>query len=84
MNNWSAVEARCCLDHVREDRLFAAWRLAASTGLRRGELLGLRWRDVDLHAGRVSVRQTLTTVGSKVASGEPKTAPAGGTSPWMG
>jgi integrase len=51
-----------------------AWRLAASTGLRRGELLGLRWQDVDLDAGRVSIRQTLTTVGNKVAFGEPKTA----------
>src|SRR5829696_844042 len=34
----------------------------------------MRWRDVDLDAGRVSVRQTLTTVGNKVAFGEPKTA----------
>jgi integrase len=74
MRTWTADELRRYLDHVREDRLFPAWRLAASTGLRRGELLGLRWQDVDLDAGRVSVRQTLTTVGNKVAFGEPKTA----------
>ncbi len=74
MRTWTADELRRFLDHVRDDRLFPAWRLAASTGLRRGELLGLRWQDVDLHAGRVSVRQTLTTVGNKVAFGEPKTA----------
>jgi integrase len=74
MRTWTAAELRRFLDHVRDDRLFAAWRLAASTGLRRGELLGLRWRDVDLDAGRVSVGQTLTTVGNKVAFGEPKTA----------
>jgi integrase len=74
MKTWTAAEVRRFLDHVREDRLFPAWRLAASTGLRRGELLGLRWQDVDLDIGRVSVRQTLTTVGNKVAFGEPKTA----------
>jgi integrase len=74
MRTWTADELRRFLDHVRDDRLFAAWRLAASTGLRRGELLGLRWQDVDLDAGLVSVRQTLTTVGNKVAFGEPKTA----------
>jgi integrase len=71
---WTADVLRRFLDHVRDDRLFSAWRLAASTGLRRGELLGLRWQDVDLDAGRVSVRQTLTTVGNKAAFGEPKTA----------
>jgi integrase len=74
MKTWTADELRRFLDRVRDDRLFLAWRLAASTGLRRGELLGLRWQDVDLDAGRVSVRQTPTTVGNKVAFGEPKTA----------
>jgi integrase len=74
MKTWTVADVRRFLDHVQGDRLFPAWRLAASTGLRRGELLGLRWQDVDLDTGRVSVRQTLTTVGNKVAFGEPKTA----------
>jgi integrase len=74
MKTWTVADVRRFLDHVQEDRLFPAWRLAASTGLRRGELLGLRWQDVDLDTGRVSVRQTLTTVGNKVAFGDPKTA----------
>ena len=34
--------------------------LAISTGLRQGELLGLKWADVDLDAGKLSVRRSLT------------------------
>lgn len=73
ITTWTADEVRTFLEHVREDRLFALWRLAATTGMRRGELLGLRWADVNLEARRVSVRQTLTVVNREVAFGEPKT-----------
>lgn len=73
VTTWTAVEVRTFLEHVRDDRLFALWRLAATTGMRRGELLGLRWADVNLDAHRVSVRQTLTVVDGEVAFGEPKT-----------
>lgn len=48
-------------------------RLACSLGLRRGEILGLRWRDVDLKAGLISVRQTRTTVAHRVVEKAPKT-----------
>lgn len=41
------------------DRLEALWTLALATGMRRGELLGLRWRDVDLERGALSVQHTL-------------------------
>jgi integrase len=54
---WSAEQLRTFYASVRQDRLFGLWRLAASTGLRRGELAGLRWTDVDLDAGRVAVTQ---------------------------
>lgn len=40
----------------RDDPLAAYWLLLATTGLRRGEGLGLRWQDVDLEAGTISVR----------------------------
>ena len=41
------------------DRLAAYWTLAATTGARRGELLGLAWDDVDLDAGTATIRQAL-------------------------
>src|SRR5438270_13599425 len=47
---------------IAQDRLFAAIFLAFGTGLRRGELLALRWKDVDVKAGTLHVRQTLVRV----------------------
>jgi integrase len=62
------------LDHVRGDRLFALWRLAATTGMRRGELAGLTWRCADLGAGRASVEQQLIPTRGGVSFGPPKSA----------
>jgi integrase len=50
------------------------WHLAAGTGMRRGEVLGLRWADVDLDRARVAVRRTLVLAGGRVVTSEPKTA----------
>jgi integrase len=50
------------LDLVMTDRLGPPFELLASTGMRRGEGLGLRWEDVDLERGRVSVWQQVTAV----------------------
>lgn len=73
-NAWTATELRRFLDHVQDERLFALWRLAATTGMRRGELAGLAWRWVDLDAGRLAVEQQLVPVKGGVALGPPKTA----------
>ncbi len=73
MKTWSAEELGQFLGAVREHRLGPLFTLLATSGLRRGEALGLRWSDVDLHEGRVSVRQTLLAVNNKVEFGEPKT-----------
>jgi len=70
---WTASELRTFLEHVEGGRLYAAYLLAASTGLRRGELLGLRWRDVDMEAGSLAVVQTLLQVNNKLDFGTPKT-----------
>ena len=69
---WEPEELARFLDHVRGTRLEAAWRLAAMTGMRRGEVLGLRWRDVDLGAARISVRQAVVSVGYAVLQSTPK------------
>ena len=60
--------------HVDDDELYPLWTLAATTGMRRSELLGLRWRDLDLGHSRLSVDQTLVTVKGVPVSGEPKTS----------
>lgn len=59
MQTWTAEQLRAFLEHVRGDRLYAAWRLLATTGMRRGEVLGLTWDNVDLDAARVSIAETL-------------------------
>jgi integrase len=71
---WTAAELRAFLAVVESDRLYALWLLAASTGMRRGEVLGLQWPDVDLARARVAVRRSLVTVGHQVVVSEPKTA----------
>jgi integrase len=67
---WTAEQLTAFLDHVRDDRLYAAWRFAAMTGVRRGELLGLTWPALDLEAARASITETL--IGDRQSS-TPKT-----------
>ncbi|MFD6230428.1 tyrosine-type recombinase/integrase [Streptomyces sp. NPDC060232] len=55
----TAAEARQFLDAARTDRLHALYELALRTGLRKGELLGLRWEDLDLTTGTASIRRSL-------------------------
>lgn len=60
INPLSPEQARAFLEAVRGDRLEALYVLAVHRGLRQGELLGLRWEDVDLEAGKLQVRRTLS------------------------
>ncbi len=55
----TADEARQFLTAARGHRLHALFELALHTGLRKGELLGLRWEDFDLDAGTAAIRRTL-------------------------
>jgi integrase len=71
---WSPDQTRTFLESIAGDRLFAAWLLVATTGMRRGELLGLRWIDVDLDSGGVRIAQARVRAGNRVVAGEPKTA----------
>ena len=61
------------LQAVQGDPLEVPVWLACFLGLRRSEILGLRWRDVDLRSGQISVRWVRTTVGSRVVEKTPKT-----------
>ena len=77
---WTADQLGEFLGDIRnqEPRFYPLARLAAYTGMRRGEVVGLRWQDVDLHAGHLSVRHTITAVGDangggmKLIEGAPK------------
>ncbi|MGH3441851.1 MAG: tyrosine-type recombinase/integrase [Nitriliruptorales bacterium] len=65
---WDAAELGRFVEHVTlndPDRL-AGWLLFVTTGLRRGEVSGLVWPDIDLEAGTVTVRMTLGLVDSKI------------------
>lgn len=71
---WTPAQLAIFLQAAAGDRLAALYVLAASTGMRRAELLGLRWQDVDLDAGAVRIRRTLVTYGAVVVEKEPKTS----------
>jgi integrase len=70
---WTPGELRRFLELTADHHHGALVRVAAMTGLRRGELCGLRWSDVDLDAGLLSVRQTITMAGRRVVTGDVKT-----------
>lgn len=70
---YSSAEIRRLVEVARGDRLEALYVTAVGTGLRQGELLGLAWEDVDLDAGRISVRHELAKVGHRYERVEPKT-----------
>lgn len=70
--SWDSQELAAFLDATKDLRLGPVWRLAAMTGMRSGEILGLRWADVDLDAGRLSIRHALVAVGYDVIESTPK------------
>ncbi|MFD8386483.1 tyrosine-type recombinase/integrase [Streptomyces sp. NPDC059679] len=67
------VAARGLLATVKEDRLYALYLLALTLGLRKGELLGLRWDAVDLEKGELSVTRSLQRIKGELVSAQPKT-----------
>ena len=73
MQTWTAEQASTFLRAAARDRLYAAWLLALACGLRRGELCGLRWSDVDLEQQTLSVvSQRTTDADWQVITKEPK------------
>jgi integrase/predicted RNA-binding Zn-ribbon protein involved in translation (DUF1610 family) len=70
---WSGEQLGAFLRHVADDRLFALWRLLAMTGMRRGEALGLKWDDLDMETGTVTIRRSWIPVNGIPQMSEPKT-----------
>ena len=67
----TAEQVKMLFEAVRGDRLESLYILAVYTGLRQGELLGLKWGDVE--AGTLQVRRTLTTAKGGLVLRAPKT-----------
>jgi integrase len=73
MRPLSGEQVKVLLEVARGDRLEALYVLAIHTGLRQGELLGLKWEDVDLESGTLRVRRTLVTAKGGPVLTAPKT-----------
>jgi integrase len=70
---WTAEQAHTFLRETSGDRLATLYRLMLVTGLRRGEVVGLRWEDVDLDGRCLFVVQQITEVRGRALVGTPKT-----------
>lgn len=73
MKTWTPAQLRVFFDGIADHRLAPAYLLAATTGMRRGEVLGVRWRDIDFKDRRLHVRQTILSVNYQLTVGQPKT-----------
>lgn len=73
MTTLSEEQARTLLSAASGERLEALYVLAIATGMRQGELLALKWRDVDLDESRLQVRATLHYTNEGYVIAEPKT-----------
>ena len=71
MQTFTTVEVEKLLDTFAEDRLGHVWHLAL-VGLRRGELCGLRWTDIDFEAQTISIEITRVVVDGEVVEGDTK------------
>jgi integrase len=75
---WEESNLIAFLEYAEEsdDPMFPLWLLALSTGLRRGEILGLRWADIDLDNGHLVISRTRLPLGGGVIDSTPKSKTA--------
>src|SRR3546814_3859467 len=76
MRVWIGDELHRFLATASTDRLGMLFELALATGLRRGELVALRWADVDMERSSLAVRRSTATVGYGTVEGTPKSGRA--------
>jgi integrase len=74
LSTWSSDQLKTFTKAAQESRMRNAFTILASTGMRRGEALGLRWSDVDFDSSQLAIVQTVSTVNGKVVVGQPKTS----------
>lgn len=71
---WTAQQVIQFLAAARSHRLFGAYLLLLTYGLRRGEVLGLRWQDVDFNHGQIRIEQQLQRIRGDLVAANVKTA----------
>lgn len=69
---WDLPHLARSLEGIQDDKLFALWWLAGLRPIRRGELAGLRWADLDFTGRELTIREQITVVGRKERVGPPK------------
>lgn len=74
MKCWSQEDANLFLSENSDDRFYALYVLALTTGLRQGELFGLKWEDIDFRGPSLAVRRSVTEINGILSTDEPKTA----------
>jgi integrase len=67
------AQVECFLAQAADDFFAPLWHVDLATGLRRGEVLGVRWRDIDWQRGTLSVRHTVIWVDAPFAQERTKT-----------
>jgi integrase len=74
LRTWNRDEVRRFLVCAADDVYSPLWQIALATGMRRGELLGVRWQDIDLARGTLTVQQAVTLLNDKAIIQQPKSA----------
>ncbi len=72
LDAWSLEETLDFLAAARRDPLYPAFVLSIALGLRRGEVIGLRWQDVDLDRREIRIRKQRQRVGGEAYEDDPK------------
>ena len=73
MQTIPAAQLVAFLDEAKASGVYELYYIELATGLRRGELLGLKWEDIDLTAGVIRVRRQVTRIGGKIVEAPLKT-----------
>lgn len=73
MEAWQTEELAQFIETSSSDRFAALWQLAATTGMRRGELLGLQWQDINFEVKTINIRRARVRAGNATITETPKT-----------
>ncbi|HJV45854.1 MAG TPA: tyrosine-type recombinase/integrase [Bacillota bacterium] len=69
MKVWNTDQVNTFLNFTKNRRFFPVYALALLTGMRQGEILGLRWKDIDFEKKTIAIRQILTHYGKNLKKG---------------